>query len=53
MGEKTVGNPAKKTKEYRWLITYNDTLPFYYVSQKRIFNDLKKKTGKRYTGQFR
>lgn len=20
--------------EYRWLITYNDTLPFYYVSQK-------------------
>lgn len=34
MGEEIIGDPADKIKEYRWLITYNDTLPFYYVSQK-------------------
>ncbi|MGN6292432.1 MAG: hypothetical protein ACTHMV_06760 [Chitinophagaceae bacterium] len=34
MGEEIIGDRADKIKEYRWLITYNDTLPFYYVSQK-------------------
>jgi hypothetical protein len=34
MGEEKIGDQADKIKEYRWLITYNDTLPFYYVSQK-------------------
>jgi hypothetical protein len=33
MGEELIDR-ADKIKEYRWLITYNDTLPFYYVSQK-------------------
>ncbi|NCI47434.1 hypothetical protein [Sediminibacterium soli] len=34
MGEETIGDRANKIKEYRWLITYNDTLPFSYLSQK-------------------
>jgi hypothetical protein len=36
MGEKVVGDSwtENKTIEYRWLITYNDTLPFKYVSRK-------------------
>jgi len=36
MGEEVVGDygTASEVKEYRWLITYNDTLPFYYVSRK-------------------
>lgn len=36
MGEEVVGDYGTpgEIKEYRWLITYNDTLPFYYVSRK-------------------
>lgn len=36
MGEEVVGDShlENKVKEYRWLITYNDTLPFSYVSRK-------------------
>lgn len=36
MGEEIVGDvgTTSEIKEYRWLITYNDTLPFYYVSRK-------------------
>jgi hypothetical protein len=34
MGEEIMGDRANKIKEYRWLITYNDTLPFSYLSQK-------------------
>lgn len=33
MGEELMDR-ASKIKEYRWLITYNDTLPFSYLSQK-------------------
>lgn len=36
MGEEVVGDAgtANEIKESTWLITYNDTLPFYYVSRK-------------------
>lgn len=36
MGEEIVGDYGmlSETKDYRWLITYNDTLPFDYVSRK-------------------
>jgi len=36
MGEEVVGDYGTpgEIREYRWLITYNDTLPFYYVSRK-------------------
>jgi hypothetical protein len=36
MGEEVVGDSHLPTplKEYRWLITYNDTLPFTYLSRK-------------------
>lgn len=36
MGEEVVGDNhlENKIKEYRWLITYNDTLPFSYLSRK-------------------
>lgn len=36
LGEKVVGDSHLENKimEYRWLITYNDTLPFTYVSRK-------------------
>ncbi|WP_315821410.1 hypothetical protein [Paraflavitalea speifideaquila] len=36
MGEEVVGDYGTpgEIKEYRWLITYHDTLPFYYVSRK-------------------
>jgi hypothetical protein len=36
MGEEVVGDYGmpSEIKEYRWLITYNDTLPFSYVSRK-------------------
>lgn len=36
MGEEVVGDAgtANEIKESSWLITYNDTLPFYYVSRK-------------------
>lgn len=36
MGEEVVGDYGtdSEIKEYRWLITYNDTLPFTYLSRK-------------------
>lgn len=36
MGEEIVGDygTPSEVKEYRWLITYNDTLPFSYLSRK-------------------
>ncbi|MDN3655574.1 hypothetical protein QWZ08_08050 [Ferruginibacter paludis] len=36
MGEEVVGDAgtAHEIKESSWLITYNDTLPFYYLSRK-------------------
>ena len=36
MGEEVVGDShsENKIKEYRWLITYTDTLPFTYVSRR-------------------
>ena len=36
MSEEVVGDShlENKIKEYRWLITYNDTLPFSYLSRK-------------------
>jgi hypothetical protein len=36
MGEEIVGDRGtpSEIKEYRWLITYNDTLPFNYMSRK-------------------
>ena len=45
MGEEVVGDygTASEIKEYRWLITYNDTLPFYYVSQKEYLLIQKKR----------
>lgn len=61
MGEEIIGDRADKIKEYRWLITYNDTLPFYYVSQKeylliqrkRLEKDIQDSPGdKKYLDQF-
>ena len=63
MGEEVVadGGTSSETKEYRWLVTYNDTLPFYYVSRKeylliqkkRLEKDLKESPGETaYTNKF-
>ena len=63
MGEEIVGDRGtpSEIKEYRWLITYNDTLPFYYVSRKeyllitkkRLEQDLKDNPGEKdYTNKF-
>lgn len=48
LGEEVVGggNRENKIKEYRWLITYNDTLPFYYVSRKEYLLIQKKRLEK-------
>jgi hypothetical protein len=48
MGEEVVGDShlPKKIKEYRWLVTYNDTLPFYYVSRKEYLELVKHKLEK-------
>lgn len=45
MGEEVVGDShlENKIKEYRWLITYNDTLPFSYVSRKEYLLIQKKR----------
>ncbi|WP_276503579.1 hypothetical protein [Terrimonas pollutisoli] len=45
MGEEVVGDShlENKIKEYRWLITYNDTLPFLYVSRKEYLLIQKKR----------
>lgn len=48
MGEEVVGDGdgKNKIKEYRWLITYNDTLPFYYISRKEYLLIQKKRLEK-------
>lgn len=48
MGEEVVGDShlPKPMKEYRWLITYNDSLPFYYVSRKEYLLLTKKRLEK-------
>jgi hypothetical protein len=48
MGEEVVGDGqlANKIKEYRWLITYADTLPFSYVSRKEYLLIQKKRLEK-------
>jgi hypothetical protein len=45
MGEEVVGDfgTSSEIKEYRWLITYNDTLPFYYVSRREYLLIQKKR----------
>lgn len=45
MGEKVVGDSWMENKimEYRWLITYNDTLPFSYVNRKEYLLIQKKR----------
>lgn len=48
MGEEVVGDShlENKIKEYRWLITYNDTLPFSYLSRKEYLLIQKKRLEK-------
>lgn len=45
MGEEVVGDNhlPNKLKEYRWLITYGDTLPFSYISRKEYLLIQKKR----------
>lgn len=45
MGEEVVGDShlPNKIKEYRWLITYADTLPFAYVTRKEYLAIQKKR----------
>ena len=63
MGDEVVGDygTPSEIKEYRWLITYNDTLPFYYVSRKEYLLIQKKRleksmqevpSEKEYTGKY-
>ncbi len=63
MGEEVVGDygTASEIKEYRWLITYNDSLPFYYlnrkeyllIQKKRLEQSLKDNPGEKdYTNKF-
>jgi hypothetical protein len=48
MGEEIVGDDGRPSeiKEYRWLITYNDTLPFSYISRKEYLLLQKKRLEK-------
>lgn len=48
MGEAVVGDSWSENKiiEYRWLITYNDTLPFTYLSRKEYLLIQKKRLEK-------
>lgn len=48
MGEEVVGDSHLENKivEYRWLITYNDTLPFSYMSRKEYLLIQKKRLEK-------
>jgi hypothetical protein len=48
LGEEVVGDShlPNKIKEYRWLITYNDTLPFYYLNRKEYLLIQKKRLEK-------
>jgi hypothetical protein len=45
LGEEVVGDGdrANKIKEYRWLITYSDTLPFVYLTRKEYLLIQKKR----------
>lgn len=63
LGEEVVGDKGTSSEiwEYNWLITYNDTLPFSYLSRKeylllqlkRLEKDLKDSPGEReYTNRF-
>lgn len=63
MGEEIVGDygTSSEIKEYRWLITYNDTLPFSYltrkeyllIQKKRLEQSLKDNPGeKEYTNKY-
>lgn len=49
LGEKIIGDYGLPTeiREYRWLITYNDTLPFSYVSRKEFLQIQKKRLEKK------
>lgn len=51
MGEEIIGDygTASEIKEYRWLITYNDTLPFNYISRKEYLLIQKKRLEKALT----
>lgn len=51
MGEEIVGDygTSSEIKEYRWLITYDDMLPFYYVSRKEYLLVQKKRLEKSLT----
>ncbi len=51
MGEEVVGDYGTpyEIKKYEWLITYNDTLPFYYVSRKEYLLIQKKRLEKALT----
>lgn len=51
MGEDVVGDygTSSEIKEFRWLITYNDSLPFYYVSRKEYLLIQKKRLEKALT----
>jgi hypothetical protein len=48
MGEEILGDRGTpyEIKEYRWLITYNDTLPFSYISRKEYLLLQKKRLEK-------
>lgn len=48
LGEEVTGDSDRenKIKEYSWLITYNDTLPFSYISRKEYLLLQKKRLGK-------
>lgn len=48
LGEEVVGDGhlENKIKEYRWLITYSDTLPFIYVTRKEYLMIQKKRLEK-------
>jgi hypothetical protein len=48
MGEEVVGDygTPSEIKEYRWLITYNDTLPFSYLTRKEYLLIQKKRLEK-------
>ena len=51
MGEEVVGDSYRenKIKEYRWLITYNDTLPFSYLNRREYLLIQKKRLQKAIT----
>ena len=48
MGEQVMGDSQEenKTVEYRWLITYNDTLPFSYLSRREYLQIQQKRLEK-------